>query len=130
MWEREIALSLDEFIGHTTWEDVCRQHLWRRLAADRLPARFAHLGRWWDGQDEIDLVGLWRGRATVVGECKWSSAPVGEGVFVDLQHKARKLPIDQPPLWVLASRSGFDRVLRRRAEHGDLLLLEPADLFA
>lgn len=32
---------------------------------------FSQLGRWWDGKDEIDMVGLMNGRATLVGECKW-----------------------------------------------------------
>ncbi|MBI3971985.1 MAG: ATP-binding protein [Chloroflexi bacterium] len=129
LWAREIQPTLDEFVARTTWEEVCLQHLWRRLAADRLPARFAQLGRWWDGGDEIDLVGLWRGRATLVGECKWTATPVGEEVFVALQQKVGKLPIQEPPLWVLASRAGYHPVLRHRAALGGLLLLEPVDLF-
>ena len=42
---------------------------------------------------------------------------------------AEALPLADNPLWVLASRSGFDPILRRRAEHGDLLLVEPDDLY-
>ncbi|MHB8576462.1 MAG: hypothetical protein ACYDCQ_14155 [Dehalococcoidia bacterium] len=64
---------------------------------------FARLGRWWNDAAEIDLVGL--------------------------QIKARQLPLADAPLWVLASRSGFDSVLHTRAAHGDLLLLTPDDLF-
>lgn len=37
--------------------------------------------------------------------------------------------VAERPLWVLASRSGFDRALRRRAANGELLLLAPTDLF-
>ena len=105
------------------------QHLWRRLGAGTLPARFAQLGRWWNGADEIDLVGLWRGRVTLVGECKWTAAAVDEGVLAALQQKAQKLPLGERPLWVLAARFGFTPALRRRAARGDLLLLTPADLF-
>jgi AAA+ ATPase superfamily predicted ATPase len=130
VWEREIRPTFDEFVARTTWEEVCHQYLWRRLAAGRLPVSFAQLGRWWDGEDEIDLVGLWRNRATVVGECKWTAARMTERDFAALQHKAWKLPLDPAPLWVLASRTGFEPLLRERAGRGDLLLIEPADLYA
>lgn len=130
VWTREIAPTLDEFIARTAWEEVCQQHLWRRLAADRLPARFTHLGRWWDGEDEIDLVGLWHHQVTVVGECKWTAAPMAERDLAALQYKARKLPLADSPLWVLASRTGFDLHLQERARHGDLLLLTPVALYA
>jgi hypothetical protein len=130
VWEREIAPHLDEFVARTTWEEVIVQHLWRRLASDRVGARWTHLGRWWDNQDEIDLVGLWRNEVTLVGECKWTAVPVDERVFTALRRKAAKLPLVHEPLWVLASRSGFDRRLRERAERGDVLLLEPTDLFS
>ncbi len=130
VWERDVAPHLDEFVARTTWEEVCHQFLWRRLAGGELPVSFAQLGRWWDGKDEIDLVGLERGRATLIGECKWSNSEVDERVFVGLQRKAEALPLAERPLWVLASRSGFDAVLRQRAQHGDLMLLTPDDLFA
>ncbi|MGI8554719.1 MAG: ATP-binding protein [Dehalococcoidia bacterium] len=130
LWEREIRPALDEFVARTTWEDVCAQHLWRRLAGERFPVRFAQLGRWWDGADEIDLAGLWQGRATVVGECTWTNSRVGEGVLTELQKKAHKLQLDESPLWVLASRSGFTEELQHRNSQENLLLLTPADLFA
>jgi hypothetical protein len=46
-----------------------------------------------------------------------------------LQRKSAKLPLDGEPLWVLASRSGFDRALQQRATHGDVLLITPDSLF-
>ncbi|MHB8576461.1 MAG: ATP-binding protein [Dehalococcoidia bacterium] len=35
LWQRTIAPALDEFVARTTWEEVCAQHLWRRLADQR-----------------------------------------------------------------------------------------------
>lgn len=129
LWKREIEPTLDDFVARTAWEEVCIQHLWRRLAIDQLPAKAAKMGRWWDNSDEIDIVGLWGDEVTVIGECKWTSTPVDEGVLLALQKKADKLPTGKRPLWVLASRSGFNRKLRERTRDGDLLLLEPSDLF-
>lgn len=129
LWAQEIGPDLDEFVARTTWEEVCAQHLWRRQQGGHLGVRIAQLGRWWNGQDEIDLVGMWRGQVTLVGECKWTASPVDAGALFALQRKATKLPLGQPPLWVLASRSGFDAALRERAEAGGVLLLTPDDLY-
>jgi AAA+ ATPase superfamily predicted ATPase len=130
VWEREIQPALQEFVARTTWEEACTQHLRRRIAAKSLPASVAQLGRWWDKQDEIDLVGLWRGKVTLVGECKWTAAPVDDAVLRALQVKAQKLPLAALPLWVLASRSGFTPAVQRRAQLDNVLLLEPQDLYA
>ncbi|MDI6857197.1 MAG: DUF234 domain-containing protein [Dehalococcoidia bacterium] len=129
LWAEEIGPALDEFVARTTWEEVCAQHLWRRQQAGRLGVRIAQLGRWWNGQDEIDLMGIWGGRVTLVGECKWTASPLHADELFALQRKAAKLPLEQPPLWVLASRSGFDAALRQRAEAGEVLLLTPDDLY-
>lgn len=129
LWAEEIAPALDEFVARTTWEEVCVQHLWRRQQAGQLGVRIAQLGRWWNGQDEIDLVGIWGGRVTLVGECKWTASPLRADALFALQRKAAKLPLEHPPLWVLASRSGFDEDLRQRAKASDLLLLTPDDLY-
>lgn len=129
LWAEEIAPALDEFVARTTWEEVCAQHLWRRQQGGRLGVRVAQLGRWWNGQDEIDLVGMWGGRVTLVGECKWTASPVDADELFALQRKAAKLPLERPPLWVLASRSGFDPAWRQRAEAGEVLLLTPDDLY-
>lgn len=130
VWAREIAPVLDEFVGRSTWEETCVQYLWRRLWVDDIDAKFSQLGRWWDGKDEIDLVGLWRGRATLVGECKWSSTPMDAGVLTALRRKAEKLPIRGQPLWVLASRSGFEPGVEELAAESGVLLLTPSDMFS
>lgn len=129
VWEREVSPTLDEFVARTCWEEAVAQHLWRRQAADLLSTRFAQLGRWWDNREEIDVVGLWQDRAVLVGECKWTASPVDERVLLTLQRKALALPLAEEPLWVLASRSGFQPALRERAASGRLLLLEPSDLY-
>jgi hypothetical protein len=129
VWEREIAPTLDEFVSRSTWEEVCMQYLWRRLRVDDIDAKFSHLGRWWDPKDEIDLVGLWRGKASLVGECKWSSTPVDLGVLNGLKQKAVKLPMRGEPLWVLASRSGFEPQLQDLAAGGRVLLITPGEMF-
>ena len=129
VWDLEIQPALQEFVARTTWEEVCAQHLWHRIGAQALPAQVARLGRWWDSRDEVNLVGMWGGKVTLVGECKWTAAPMDEGALMALQVKAQKLPLDAAPLWVLASRSGFTPPVQRRAQGENMLLLHPSGLF-
>ncbi|MDQ3548320.1 MAG: ATP-binding protein [Chloroflexota bacterium] len=129
VWNSRIAPFLDEFVARTAWEEICTQYLWRALSRRQLPALFSVLGRWWDGNDEIDMVGMLDGAITIVGECKWSVTPVDIRVFDNLRRKMHKLDATANPFWVLASRSGFEPEVRRRAEQGDLLLIEPDYLF-
>ena len=130
LWDQEILPSLNGFVARTTWEEVCLQYLWRLLERNQLTAKVADLGRWWEGDAELDLVGLWQGQVTLVGECKWSNTPIDEGELRYLQERGSRLPLAAQPLWILASRSGFSTALRRRAASENLLLIEPSDLFA
>ncbi|RIK46156.1 MAG: hypothetical protein DCC58_04155 [Chloroflexi bacterium] len=130
LWREQIAPELDDFVARFAFEEICMQYLWRWLAAGETSVAFNHLGRWWDAESEIDLVGLNGNTAVLVGEAKWTARPVGPSDLTRLQAKAGKLPLHGSPLWVLASRSGFTDELRRRAAVGDVLLIEPADLYA
>lgn len=129
IFDGQIAPNLDEFVARTTWEEVCTQFLWRSVAARTLPL-LTNLGRWWDGGDEIDIVGMLDKKVSLIGECKWTNAPVDERTYDQLRAKARKLDTVDSPLWVLASRSGFTPGLRRRVEGGNVLLIGPEDLYS
>ncbi len=130
VWRTRIEPRLDEFVASTTWEELCTRYVQRTATLQDGHIRFTDIGRWWDGQDEIDIVGVHDNTVTLVGECKWSVQPVDERVLSALQTKARKLNLSTEPLWVLASRSGFSDGLRRRAELGGVLLVSPEDIYA
>lgn len=129
LWDQEIAPRFDDFVAETAWEEVCSQYLWRQLASDSLPARVADLGRWWEGDREVDILGTWRGQVTLVGECKWTNARVGVRDWKQLRTKVADLPLAPDTLWCLFSRSGFTADLKEQAHPQSLLLLEPVDLF-
>jgi hypothetical protein len=129
VWSAHVEPYLDEFVSRTTWEEVCTRFVEKNVMLTEGGIRFTTVGRWWDGQDEIDFVGLRDGVATLVGECKWSAQPVDVRVLHQLRLKATKLDLADDPLWVLASRSGFTPDLRRRADVDNLLLITPEDLY-
>lgn len=136
-----IQEDFDSYVSQRAFEDVCRQFLWRALAAGRLPRglQFDAVGSWWvakeDVQDEIDIVAMDGPRTVLVGECKWSRQPMGrrelEGLGVALRRAAGDLrPVDRP--WrALFSRSGFGDELVAMAQAGEerILLLRPDDLY-
>jgi len=138
---QRIQASFDQYVSVHPYEDVCRQFLWRALAAGRLPPSlsFDSVGSWWAGaetaQDELDVVAMREGRAWLIGECKWSAQPVGrrelEGLSAALRKAARDLnPIDRP--WrALFSRAGFGQELLAIATDPAerVLLFAPEDLY-
>jgi len=45
-----------------------------------------NVGNWWNANEEIDLVVLGE-KDAILGECKWTSKPVGTDVLADLGRK-------------------------------------------
>lgn len=120
-WEREVAPRLDEFVARTAWEEVVRQALWRRL-----PARVSDLGRWWDSANEFDVVGVWEGAVTLIGECKWTNSPLSLRDLHALRARSSVLSPDREAIYLLASRSGFRADLKKQE---GVLLLTPEELY-
>jgi AAA+ ATPase superfamily predicted ATPase len=137
LWRAEVAPALAEHIA-PAFESLCRRWLRSNLGKEA-----SRVGGWWGparhdlratGErltEEIDAVGLRRGRVSVVGECKWSGRPVSRSLLTEIEEY--KLPAllqqsgvrAQPggPRIVLFSRSGFTAGLRTQAEARDALRL-------
>ncbi|MBM3304232.1 MAG: ATP-binding protein [Candidatus Aenigmarchaeota archaeon] len=78
-----IRADYSAYLGRV-FEDVCRQFIARKM-----PAHFTKIGRWWEGDKEIDIVGLndKTGEALFV-ECKWKDNVNAAAVLADLKEKA------------------------------------------
>ncbi|MFW5938015.1 MAG: ATP-binding protein [Halanaeroarchaeum sp.] len=106
-----ITPSMPDHVA-TTFEDVCREVTWDASETGSVQGRYSRVGRWWYGGEEIDVVGL--NPATdriLLGECKWTSDPVGIGVARDLERKSdavRWHDGSRTAEYVLFSRSGFE----------------------
>ncbi len=88
------------------YEAVCRQF----VRNNNQFFNCLRIGRQWSGAYEIDVAGIdSQLRLNVVGECKWSSKPVGISVLTDLHGKIErhKLPLAPNCRYVLFSRNGF-----------------------
>ncbi|OVE84042.1 ATP-binding protein [Natronolimnobius baerhuensis] len=94
----------------TTFEDICNEAVWELIRRGELEP-YSEVGRWWYGEDEIDIVGLAPNDDRVLlAECKWTTDPVGYGLVDDLRKKATNVrwgPKDRSEQFVLFSKSGF-----------------------
>ena len=93
-----------------TFEAVCQEAVWAAIRAGTLD-RYAHVGRWWYGEDEIDIVGLApNADRLLLGECKWTTEPVGHSLVSDLEAKAERVrwgSEDREVRYALFSKAGF-----------------------
>lgn len=136
-----IRSGFDKYVSEDAFEAISRTYLWEALADHRLPRAlvFDRVGSWWSGrgeqQDEADIVAYDGTELTLIGECKWSSDPVGDRELQGLDKILRDFAAELRPakrVWrALFSRSGFSQDLRRRAEDRAerLLLVAPSDLY-
>ncbi len=89
---------------------------------------FSTIGRWWQKNEEIDLVALDEENETIwFGECKWSINPVGEDIYRNLQRKARIVvwgKESRRERFILFSRSGFTDGMRKLSVQDDVLLVD------
>ncbi|ELY92308.1 ATPase [Natrialba hulunbeirensis JCM 10989] len=94
----------------TTFEDVCTEAVWELIRRGEFNP-YSAVGRWWYGEDEVDIVGLApEADRLLLAECKWTSDPVGHGLVDDLRTKAESVrwgPDDRTEQFALFSKSGF-----------------------
>jgi AAA+ ATPase superfamily predicted ATPase len=107
------------------YEHVCREILFD-LENDIFS--FDHIGRWWEKEKEIDLIGLnTKTKDILFGECKWSSKPVGTNVYSDLKKKTKDVPWERgtrKERYILFSKSGFTPDMVKVAKTDGVFLVE------
>jgi len=125
----EVLADLDNLMGRT-FEDCCRTWV-GRYADERAVGASEELGSWWsrDGQIELDVVGVAKGRCTFLGSCKWARR-AGVRALEELREAQAALGGKAATARLaIFARSGFDAALRRRAAEENVLLVTAADLF-
>jgi hypothetical protein len=95
------------------------------------------IGSWWNNEEEVDLVATSE-EALLLGECKWTSRPVGTNILDNLKRKAHLLMVSEkrtqstsPQVhYALFARAGFTPALHDVARAEGVLLVGPDDLMA
>lgn len=114
-----------------TFEDICQEVVWELVRCGDVKP-YSEVGRWWYGEDEIDIVGLAPNDDRILfAECKWTSEPVGRSLIGDLREKAENVrwgPSDREERFALFSKSGFeDGIDRDLGSQWSLISLEEID---
>jgi len=115
------------------FEQLSREWIVRAGAAGALPLTLRAVGSWWTRQAEIDVVALGE-EGVLLGECTWSTRPVGLDVLNALRARSELFRGEigmgaQEPLWLaLFSRSGFTPDLLAEAKAQGVLLVTADDV--
>jgi len=109
VYEGTIEPNLPDHVA-TTFEDVCQETVWEAIRRGEF-GPYSAVGRWWYGEDEIDIVGLAPDADRILlAECKWTTQPVGHSLVSQLQEKAARVrwgPDTRDEEFALFSKSGF-----------------------
>lgn len=113
----DLAYSRIELSGYMekVFEDICRQYIWKQLFIGNCPVEFNSLGKWWDNNQKIDIMGEQDRRTAFFAECRWTDENVGETVLEELIKKSGIFP-HKTKYYYLFSKSGFTRACIDLAE--------------
>jgi hypothetical protein len=130
--DQRVRPTFSSFVA-SAFEEAARAHVVALARAGVLPFLPERVGSWWDRTREIDVVAVSEQQClALVGECKWSTKPVGTDVLDDLRSKTEAMlqaTRAYEVIFAMFSRSGFTPALVERAEREGVILVDVADLF-
>lgn len=101
------------------YENICLQKMWQFNRENKLDFKFSRIGKWWDKDIEIDIVGLnEEEKAVIFGECKYLDKKVDVELFYRLRQKAHAVnrhKDNRRESYILFNKSGFTRKLTELA---------------
>lgn len=90
------------------------------------------IGRWWDRNEEIDIVAFGEGENKILfSEVKWSNKPVGTDIFEDLKRKSQKVEWHKEKrneYCCLFSKSGFTENMIKAAKKENVVLFHKDEM--
>ena len=111
------------------YENICREKMWTLNEKGKLKMTFDKLGRWWNGNQEIDIVGINSTENEIIfGECKFykEGKLMDETIFYDLLEKAKNVEwkkYNRKEMYILFSISGYSENLKKIAKQRKDLIL-------
>lgn len=115
---------IDNHVSYV-YEDICRENMWSLLSKK---LSFNRVGRWWDKNNEIDIVAYDAfGNTMMFGECKYSTKPKGIDVLNELIDKSKNVIWNnekRDEYFLIYSRSGFSKELLNYAKNNKNIILK------
>jgi hypothetical protein len=108
------------------YERVSGEILFNAILEEKLSVKFETYGRWWDRNEEIDLIALNnRTNEILFGEVKWSNKVVGTNIYEDLKRKSQKVEWgkkNRKEYFALFSKTGFTSDMKKMSKREDIYL--------
>ena len=108
------------------YERISGEILSNAILNEKIPVEFESYGRWWDRNEEIDLVALNNQTNEILfGEVKWSNKPVGTNIYEDLKKKSQRVEWgkkNRKEYFALFSKAGFTPNMRKIANEESVYL--------
>jgi len=118
--------KFDLYLSHVFEEQM------QSLSLNFIPFPVQRIGKYWDKNIEIDIVGLNEDTGQIAfGECKWQNRPVGRTVLYDLISKTKHVSWyehDRQEFFLVFSKSGFTSAAKEFAQEKNIKLISIADL--
>lgn len=121
VYSYDIQPDLSSYVG-PIYEKVCRTLLIEKIRTEKYPYRIKYIGRWWDKQQEIDILGFTEDKY-IVGECKWRNKKLGIDVYKNMKLKTESNFRVDDVHYYLFSKSGFTKELLEEENKNDHLHL-------
>ena len=116
------------------FETIAQQLLGHWNSENRLPFTFEKCGRWWNRNQEIDVIALNNETKEILFcECKWLNKAIDVNVLNTLKEKVKHVDWfkhERKEYFLLFSKSGFTDRLIRVARQENVLLSSGFDLFS
>ncbi len=111
-----------------SYEDSNSEFIQEAIKQGILP-HFEQMGRWWDKDTEIDMVGLNKDDNSILFvETKWNTRPLDVDVLEDLKRKAQSVEWggeERKEHFALVAKRGFtNRLLEKATQEGTVLIYE------
>jgi len=108
------------------YEDTSKEIVRNAIKAGKLP-QFYEFGRWWDKNNEIDLVGLNSDENSILFvEVKWNNQPVDTDVFWKLVERSELVKWGEEgrqKYYTLISKNGFTEQMKKLAQERSVCLI-------
>jgi AAA+ ATPase superfamily predicted ATPase len=129
-----ITPQLPAFMG-PVFEEICKEWLWQKNAARKLPITFTAAGRWW-GNDpvhkkeaEVDILcPSADDDAAIICECKWTHTLVDVSILETLIARSEIFAYPKKYLYLFAKK-GFTQGCKKLVEKTGATLVTFADMW-
>ncbi|TRZ77628.1 ATP-binding protein [bacterium] len=118
---KNIKASIVDLISRNYEEIACE------IVKKKFASKFLYVGRWWERNNEIDIVGMNNeSKEIIFGEVKWSNKKVGTNIFKSLKEKTDLVKWNnekRKEKFILFSKSGFTNDMKKLAKKEGVILV-------